>query len=42
MNAPASTGVGLRNIRQQYLDTAGAPILVERTDTEFRVQLPLL
>lgn len=42
MNAPASTGVGLRNIRQQYLNTAGAPILVERTDTEFRVQLPLL
>ncbi len=42
MNAPASTGVGLRNIRQQYLDTAGTPILVERTDTEFRVQLPLL
>lgn len=42
MNAPASTGVGLRNIRQQYLDTAGAHILVERTDTEFRVQLPLL
>jgi len=42
MNAPASTGVGLLNIRQQYLDTAGAPILVERTDTEFRVQLPLL
>lgn len=42
LNAPASTGVGLRNIRQQYLDAAGAPILVERTDTEFRVQLPLL
>lgn len=42
MNAPASTGVGLRNIRQQYLDAAGMPILVERTDTEFRVQLPLL
>lgn len=41
-NAPASTGVGLRNIRQQYLDLAGRPIEVERTDTEFRVRLPLL
>ncbi|MDE5624597.1 MAG: histidine kinase [Alistipes sp.] len=42
MNVPASTGVGLRNIRQQYLDVAGEPILVEQTDTLFRVQLPLL
>ena len=42
MNVPASTGVGLRNIRQQYLDLSGRPIAVERTDTEFRVQLPLL
>lgn len=41
-NAPASTGVGLRNIRQQYLDLSGRPIAVERTDTEFRVRLPLL
>ena len=42
MNAPASTGVGLRNIRRQYLDMTGEPVAVERTDTEFRVQLPLL
>lgn len=42
MDTAVSTGVGLRNIRQQYLDTAGKPILVEQTDTEFRVQLPLL
>lgn len=42
MNAPASTGVGLRNIRQQYLDMTGEPVVVEQTDTEFRVQLPLL
>jgi len=42
MNVPVSTGVGLRNIRQQYLDLSGRPIVVEQTDTEFRVQLPLL
>lgn len=42
MNVPASTGVGLSNIRQQYLDLAGRAIVVERSDTGFRVQLPLL
>lgn len=42
INAPASTGVGLRNISQQYLDLSDSPVVVERTDTEFRVQLPLL
>lgn len=42
MNVPASTGVGLRNIRQQYLDLAGRSIVVEQGDAGFRVQLPLL
>ncbi len=42
LNAPDSTGVGLRNISQQYLDLSDSPVVVERTDTEFRVQLPLL
>jgi len=41
MNAP-STGMGLRNIRQQYLDLAGKPIVVRQTDTDFIVELPLL
>ncbi len=42
LNAPASTGLGLRNIQQQYLDLSGLPITVEKTDTEFCVTLPLL
>lgn len=42
MNAPASTGLGLRNIRRQYLDLTDVPVVVEQTDTAFRVQLPLL
>lgn len=42
LNAPVSTGVGLSNIRQQYLDLSRRPVVVEQTDTEFRVQLPLL
>ncbi|MCM1251166.1 MAG: histidine kinase [Alistipes sp.] len=42
LNLPASTGVGLSNIRRQYLDLSRRPVEVERTDTEFRVQLPLL
>lgn len=38
----ASTGKGLKNIRQQYLDLSDRTILVEQTDTHFTVQLPLL
>lgn len=37
-----STGKGLKNIRQQYLDLADQAIRVEQTDTEFLVELPLL
>ncbi len=37
-----STGKGLKNIRQQYLDLADQPIRIEQTDTEFIVELPLL
>lgn len=37
-----STRKGLNNIRQQYLDLSNRTILVEQTDTEFRVELPLL
>lgn len=42
MHVPTSTGLGLSNIRRQYLDLAGESVVVEQTDTEFRVQLPLL
>jgi hypothetical protein len=42
INAPASTGMGLKTIRQQYLDLSGKPIVVEQTKTTFRVKLPLL
>lgn len=38
----ASTGKGLKNIRQQYLDLSDRTILVEQTETHFTVQLPLL
>ena len=37
-----STGKGLKNIRQQYLDLAGKAIRVEQTEHEFIVELPLL
>ena len=37
-----STGKGLKNIRQQYLDLADQPIRVEQTEDEFIVELPLL
>lgn len=41
--APASTGVGLRNVQRRY-EAAGAvqPVRVERTPEWFRVMLPLL
>lgn len=37
-----STGLGLQNIKQQYLDIAGRKPVVERTQRTFRVKLPLL
>ena len=43
LSAPASsTHVGLNYIRQQYLDLANRPIGICRTETEYRVTLPLL
>lgn len=42
LTASPSTRVGLNYIRQQYLDLAGIPISVLRTDGEYRVTLPLL
>ena len=41
--APASTGVGLRNVQHRY-EAAGAPqpVRIERTPEWFRVSLPLL
>ena len=37
-----STGIGLQYIRNQYRDIAGAEIEVEKTDTHFKVTLPIL
>ncbi len=37
-----STGLGLKNIGQQYEDVSGRDIVVEQTKTEFIVKLPLL
>lgn len=41
-SAPLSMRVGLNYIRQQYLDLSGIPIGVHRTETDYRVTLPLL
>ena len=37
-----STGLGMKYIRQQYLDAAGQDIRVEKTAEKFRVEIPLL
>lgn len=42
ISSQASTGIGLRNIRQQYRDISDREIVVEKTKTEFSVKLPLL
>ncbi|MEG0789505.1 MAG: histidine kinase [Alistipes sp.] len=42
ISSQQSTHMGLKNIRQQYLDISGQPIVVEKTKTEFCVKLPLL
>ena len=42
LSEPPSTRVGLNYIRQQYLDLMGKPIGIVRTETEYRITLPLL
>lgn len=42
ISTQASTGKGLNNIRQQYLDISGQNITIEQTDTHFIVNIPLL
>lgn len=42
LSSKTSTGLGLKNIRQQYLDLAGESIIVARTPSEFYVKLPLI
>lgn len=37
-----STGLGQKYIRQQYLDLSGKEIQIEKTDSEYKVTLPLL
>ena len=37
-----STGLGQKYIRQQYMDLSGKSILIERTEEEYSVTLPLL
>lgn len=37
-----STGLGHKYIRQQYIDLSGKEIRIERTDTEYKVTLPLI
>lgn len=37
-----STRLGLRNIGQQYRDITGTEIIVEKTDNEFIVKLPII
>lgn len=37
-----STGLGLKYLRQQYLDLSGKPIAIENSETEFKVTLPLI
>ena len=37
-----STRLGLKNISQQYHDITGMDIIIEKTDTEFIVKLPMI
>ncbi len=42
ISTQASTGTGLKNIRQQYQDIAGRDITIESTQTTYTVNIPLL
>jgi LytS/YehU family sensor histidine kinase len=37
-----STHLGLANIQRQYLDITGRDIIIEKTDSEFIVKLPIV
>ena len=37
-----STGLGLKYLKQQYLDLSGQAIAIEVSETEFKVTLPLV
>jgi LytS/YehU family sensor histidine kinase len=37
-----STKLGLANIRQQYIDVANRDIIIEKSDSEFIVKLPIV
>ncbi len=41
-SAAESTGVGLKYIRQQYADLGGGEVVIEETEGEYAVRLPLL
>lgn len=42
LSRQASTGKGLKNIRDQYLDLSDRTIRIEQTETHFIIQIPLL
>ena len=42
LSPPDSTGVGLKYIRQNYLDRCGKDIRIEETDDRYLVELPFL
>lgn len=42
LSRQASTGKGLKNIRDQYLDLSDRTIQIEQTDTHFTVKIPLI
>lgn len=37
-----STGLGLKYLKQQYLDLSGKTVVIEKTETEFCVTIPLI
>jgi len=42
LSPPSSTGLGLKYIRNQYRDLAGAEVIIEKTADSFTITLPLL
>ena len=42
LSTPASTGLGLKYIRQQFIDLSGQEVQVEKTASHFLVRVPLL
>lgn len=42
MTSAPSTGLGLKYLQEQYQDVAGAAVNIQKTETEYKVEIPII